>query len=299
MKNMRVCEKCQIKIEDNEKYCPICGKEIEGMTETSGAEEETSRPLYETQNLDFSGWLKNLLQQKGFTAAVIFSVMAVLVSIVSMFVMNFTATEMILSAGSISGSAVYAAALAMLYSDRNDRKNNMKTIKAMKILKVLALLQMILIFIIVALFIVAGVGIILGGASETLQSLLPFELYFVDTEMLPVVGISLILGSLLAAAVTAPFMISSFNLTRSIIKGVEDGKTTKIKGAAVYRIYNIIMFVSSMFMALSTLTLPETETAVIVVSFLSTVSAAFPGFLTSGIVSRLDKIMQMEMWKNR
>ncbi len=296
---MRVCEKCQIKIEDNEKYCPICGKEIAGMAEMMEETAEINHPLHETESLDFSGWLKNLLQQKGFTAAVIFSVMAVLLNIVSLFVLNFTVGELLISAGSIAASAVYAAAMCMLYADRNNRENNIKTVKAMQILKVLALLQIISVAIVVLIFIAAGTAIFLGSMSETLQALLPFELYFVETEMLPTVGISLVLGSLLAAAVTAPFMISSFNLTRSIIKGVKGGNALKIKGASVYRVYNVIMFVSSMLMAISTLALPETETAVIVVSFLSTVSAAFPGFLTSGIASRLDNIMKMEMWKNR
>ncbi len=288
---MRKCDKCQIKLAENERYCPICGSEIEGFSAPS-ADCADFVPLYETTGLDFHNRLKNFLQQPMFAVAVFTAVLNILLNIGLCFV---SGDYGIMSISSIAPTALSVIPFILLYADRKNRADASKPLRAMGFLKVLSILQIIMVSVMMILFLIVSVVVTLTG-TELFTEILPFEFYF-PMEDMDVLGISLFFGTVLGAAVSLPFAISPFLIVRDLICGLKNKNLKKIRGATVFKIYNTVILVSSIFLALDSLS--ATDSPIFTLLYLLTViSGALPGFLFSVLVSRLNNIVKTEHLKS-
>ncbi len=285
---MRYCCKCQIKIEDNEERCPICGKLIEGYVKP---ENNGASPLYETGNLDFNGWLKNFLQLNSFKAAVILCIISFIISVVMSFTEGFGFSAIVAAVA----SAVGIIPFVMLLGDRNNRGNGDKALKIFKFMRVLAIIQIVLLGIMIGLFMLAAAVMAVVGTTPFGQ-LLPFEFYYIEEGMAYIVAASLFLGTIFAAAITLPYAISCLNLTNDIILGLKGAELPKLRGAVAYRVYSVIVFVFSVLTALNLFTF-STNLVMDLILGTETIISAIPALIFSDLLLRLNNAVKTEHYK--
>lgn len=290
---IRKCERCQIKIKDNETKCPICGREIPlAQSEANAAAEGDKSPLYETENLKFSDRFKDIASQKTLLNAIILLILNL-----------FQSTVVVLHRGlafgivSIIFEILFVIPLIMLYRDRNNRLNNAGTISALKILRALAVVYIACIGIVFAIAAASGIIIMLTG-SASLAGYIPFEFYGISTESVYIAGAMIIAAAVLSAAIMLPFALSAMSIVKSIQRGFGGEMIAEIKGAKVYRLYMTAMFVFCIITAAASFGFMRSiaeglyEAATVII-------AGLPGFMISGMIIRLDNVVRISFWQNK
>ena len=85
--------------------------------------------------------------------------------------------------------------------------------------------------------------VIVCGAVLALGNGLPWNLAFIYGgigDLGAYVGIGVIIGSILAAAITLPYFISMINITKSLKNGLSGKVQREIKGSFVFKVYTYI-----------------------------------------------------------
>ncbi len=297
--NMRKCDKCQIIIKDNEQRCPICGKEIEGFNQSATQQStEVASPLYETRGLDFGGWVKNILQQTAFSAAVVIYVINIVLNIIIGIADGITWSYL----ASVASMLLLAVPLVMMYKDRNNRESSVKTLSAMRFIKILAGVQIVLVGLMIAVLLAGSVIMALAGNTAVMElfgmdAFVSMEgIVLSDQEKIMLMSAALFVGTIFAAVVSIPYAVATFLLTSDITSALKGKTLKKLRGTGVFRAYNIITLGFSILAAIGILGMYQGNALMGVFAAAGMLTAAIPGFLLSRLATQLNNIVKTEFW---